>query len=246
MTCGASTLEEVVNMVKIVASNQQENARKIKEEIKDEIRDVKKMIASGFEETNTTRLEKVVKEMKDEMKNEVDLLSEDMKTLLVSGSVQVNNTRLEDVFNEIKDVKALLESGSGDINEMRLEDILKEIKDLKKVIASTSIEVEPSKQALVSALLCEYLVMVAYVIGQTIIFLPCDFYILLSFFFSSPNHSGHRLEIGCLPYFHTRCGPSANLECMSEMCCTWLAGNTGRKVAILAPSHNFVVLYLRN
>jgi len=32
-----------------------------------------------------------------------------------------------------------------------------------------------------------------YVIGQTIIFLPCDFY--LSFFFSSPNLSGHRLDV---------------------------------------------------
>jgi len=36
-------------------------------------------------------------------------------------------------------------------------------------------------------------------------------------------------QIGCLPYFRTWCGPSANLECRSEMCCTRLAGNTGRK-----------------
>ena len=35
-----------------------------------------------------------------------------------------------------------------------------------------------------------------------------------------------RSEIGCLPYFHTWCGLSANLECMSEMCCTRLAENT--------------------
>jgi len=44
-----------------------------------------------------------------------------------------------------------------------------------------------------------------------------------SFFclFSSPN--------GCRPYFHTWCGLSANLECMPEMCCTWIAENTGRK-----------------
>jgi len=35
MTCGASTLEEIVNMVKIVASNQQQKAM---QEIKDEIR----------------------------------------------------------------------------------------------------------------------------------------------------------------------------------------------------------------
>jgi len=32
-----------------------------------------------------------------------------------------------------------------------------------------------------------------YGIGQTIIFLPCDFF--LSFFYSSPNLSGHRLDV---------------------------------------------------
>jgi len=35
--------------------------------------------------------------------------------------------------------------------------------------------------------------------------------------------------MGCLSYFDTWCGLSANLECRSEMCCTRLAGNTGRK-----------------
>ena len=30
-----------------------------------------------------------------------------------------------------------------------------------------------------------------------------------------------RPQSGCLPYFYTRRGPSANLECRSEMCC-WL------------------------
>jgi len=34
-----------------------------------------------------------------------------------------------------------------------------------------------------------------YVIGQTIIFLPCDFYLLLSFFLSSPNLSCRRLDV---------------------------------------------------
>ena len=34
---------------------------------------------------------------------------------------------------------------------------------------------------------------------------------------------------GCLPYFYTWCGLSANLECRSEMWCTRLAGNTGHK-----------------
>ena len=61
------------------------------------------------------------------------------------------------------------------------------------------------------------------------------------FFFSSPNLSGRRLDV-----YHTWCGVSANLECRSEMYCTRLAGNTGRKNdAISAPSHNFVKLYLR-
>ena len=46
------------------------------------------------------------------------------------------------------------------------------------------------------------------------------------------NRAGHYIfvsETGCLPYFHTWCGLSANLECRSEMCCTRLAGNTGCK-----------------
>jgi len=34
-----------------------------------------------------------------------------------------------------------------------------------------------------------------YVIGQTIIFLPCDFFLLSSSFFSSPNLSGRRLDV---------------------------------------------------
>jgi len=33
----------------------------------------------------------------------------------------------------------------------------------------------------------------------------------------------------CLPYFYTWCGPIANLECRSEMCCARLAGNAGPK-----------------
>ena len=56
------------------------------------------------------------------------------------------------------------------------------------------------------------------------IFAPCGFF-LLSFFLAKSQ----RPQIGCLPYFYTWCGPSANLERRSEMCCMWLAGNTGRK-----------------
>ena len=93
MTCSSSTLEEVVNMVTVIASNQKENA----DEMKDEIRD--------------------------------------MKTLLVSGSEKTNETRLEDVVKEIRDMKKLLTSNPID-----------------------SVTTEPSKQVLVSALVCEYLV----------------------------------------------------------------------------------------
>jgi len=130
MTCSASTLEEVVDMVKIVASNQQQNAQEIKEEIEDEIKDV--------------------------------------KTLLVSGSVETNDARLEDALKQIKeeirDVKTLLTSESGATNETcRLEDDVKEIKDEIRLLAANQIKIEldagePSKQAIISALVCEYLV----------------------------------------------------------------------------------------
>ena len=61
-----------------------------------------------------------------------------------------------------------------------------------------------------------------YGIGQAIIFLSCGF-LYLSFFLAYSQPS----QVGRLPYFHTWCGPSADLECRSEMCCMRLAGNTG-------------------
>jgi len=51
-------------------------------------------------------------------------------------------------------------------------------------------------------------------------------FLLSSFFISSPNQTS---QIGYLPYFHTWCGRSANLQYRSEMCCTQLAGNAGPK-----------------
>jgi len=56
-------------------------------------------------------------------------------------------------------------------------------------------------------------------VGQAIIFSSCR---LCSIFFLSSF-------FGCLPYFHTWCGLSANLRCRSETCCTRLTENTGRK-----------------
>ena len=81
---------------------------------------------------------------------------------------------------------------------------------------------------------------------------PSYFAAVISFFFFLLFFLAyfHRFETGCLPYFHTWCCLSANLECMSEMCCTRLAESTARKNyaknAICAPSHNVVGLYLCN
>jgi len=71
----------------------------------------------------------------------------------------------------------------------------------------------------------------------------CGHYIFilwfLLFFLIWPQLS----EIGCLPYFHTWCGLSVNLECRSEMSCTWLAENTGRKSCLKSPSgHHCTIL----
>jgi len=52
-------------------------------------------------------------------------------------------------------------------------------------------------------------------------------YIFVMWFLSSffVTYS-QRSEIGCLPYFHTWCGLSTNLECMFDMCCASLTENT--------------------
>jgi len=60
-----------------------------------------------------------------------------------------------------------------------------------------------------------------HAIGQAIIFLPCGFFLYLSFFFFLAECQPS--QIGCLPYFHTCCGLCANLRCRSETCCTQLA-----------------------
>jgi len=78
----------------------------------------------------------------------------------------------------------------------------------------------------------QHLLWPPYGIGQTIIFLPCDFYFSSFFFFylfSSPNLSVVGEWISTVLYSHSWCGLSANLECMSEMCCTRLVQNKGRK-----------------
>ena len=83
--------------------------------------------------------------------------------------------------------------------------------------------------------------------------LACGFFLPSSsfFFFSSPNLSRRRLDV-CHTSTHgvalvrAACEPRA-VHFRSEMYCTRLAGNAGRKkIAVWAPSHTFLGLYLRN
>jgi len=72
--------------------------------------------------------------------------------------------------------------------------------------------------------------MAACVADVDIIFSSCAFFVLHSFLLalSQPSHS----QIGCLPYLHTWCGFTVNVQWRCEMCCTWLGENTGcKKVA---------------
>jgi len=70
-----------------------------------------------------------------------------------------------------------------------------------------------------------FLFMAACVAEADITFLSCGFFLsffLLLFFLAFSQ----RWQIRCLPYLHTWCDPSANLQCRSEMCCTRFAENT--------------------
>jgi len=51
-------------------------------------------------------------------------------------------------------------------------------------------------------------------------------------------------QFGCLPYYHTWCGLSANLECKSEMCCTWLAENMAHKNSPFVHYHAILSGYI--
>jgi len=62
-----------------------------------------------------------------------------------------------------------------------------------------------------------------YGIEQAIIFSCCGFYLFFPRLISAVG------DLGYLPYFHTWCGLSVNLECRSQTCCTRLTENTVRK-----------------
>jgi len=101
---GSSTVDKVFNMVKVVASNQQQHAKQIKEiknEIKSEanklsndVNGVKTLLASGAVQMNETRME--VKEMKDDMEEVVREIKDEI------------NNEMDALRDEVKDVKRLL------------------------------------------------------------------------------------------------------------------------------------------
>ena len=70
-------------------------------------------------------------------------------------------------------------------------------------------------------------------------------FLLLSFFFLSRLFSAVRDWMSTI-HFHTPCGLGANLECMCEMGCLWLAEIQDAKITqkfAVVLSHNFVGLY---
>ena len=75
----------------------------------------------------------------------------------------------------------------------------------------------------------ELLLWSPYVIGQTIIFSSCGFYLVSSFFPRLISAFRDWMSTILADYFGTWCGPSVNLECRSETCCSRLAGNAGPK-----------------
>ena len=166
----------------------------MKDEITDEIRDVKRTIASGCEENNVTRA------TEEQAREEI----RDMVRILVSESREANGTRLEEMVNmisviasnqqEMKDgMLEMKDEMRENVVEMRkMRDEMKnetdrvraEMEEVKRLVLSRPTEcecatvkpteyntnpavttstspplhgtVQPSKQQLVSALVCEY------------------------------------------------------------------------------------------
>ena len=258
---GSSTVDEVFNMVKVVAPNQKETAK----EVNNDIKNLKTQLSSGSVEMNEAdRLD----ELKEEMKGEISELKETIasglaetsdkilklsndvkgvKTMLTSGAVQTNETRMEALVKEMKDdMEEVVQESKDEISnemdvqrdevvktvkneskemeeEMKHESnlLMNEIKGVKTQAVETKLDnvgkqiknnidnkmtllgdkvrnvkrllpflrlkptftLDGSKQSLVFALVCEYLIMAANINGQAIIFLPCGFFFISIFLF---------------------------------------------------------------
>ena len=147
---GPDTLEEIVNAIKVMASVQQENAREMRD-MKEVLRDMKRLLGLESGETNQTRL--------DEIANMVTSLGQvieevkDLKKLAVNS----NETRLQ-IKNEFEHVRRLL-------NQTDRECVTSKPATEQTTTASPpdhGTTVQPSRQARVAALRCEYLTPVSY------------------------------------------------------------------------------------
>jgi len=164
---GSSTVDEVFNMVKVVAPNQKETAK----EVNNDIKNLKTQLSSGSVEMNEAdRLDELKEEMKGEISelketiasglaetsDKILKLSNDVKgvqTMLTSGAVQTNETRMEALVKEMKDdMEEVVQESKDEIsNEMDVhrDEVNNEIKDVKRLLAQTP------KQQRVSGLVCE-------------------------------------------------------------------------------------------
>jgi len=190
-------LEEVVNMIGVIASNQQENTNEIRDvkrllvsgnetrleavveemkgEIADEIRDVKRNIAPGCEEANETRLaeiEKAVKESKEEMKDEISGVKNETNRVLdvlenVVNAIKIIASNQQKTADEMREVKRLLASNQSACEcvnstcpspaaQQDTAPVVVNSTDCIPMPTTFSPPESSSKQALVSALVCEY------------------------------------------------------------------------------------------
>jgi len=180
-TTETTLVSEIRDVKRLLESGNETRLEAVVEEMKGEIageiRDVKRRIASGCEEANETRLaeiEKVVKESKEEIKE----IKEEMKDGISGAKNETNRVLdvLENVVNamktiasnqqetadELREVKRLLAS-----NESRACECVNStcpsqaaptvVSSTDCITMSTSPSESPSKQALVSALVCEYI-----------------------------------------------------------------------------------------
>ena len=169
----------------LLVSGHETSLEDVVKEMKDDITDVKRMIASGCEEANETKLaeiEKVVKESKEEIK--------EMKAEISGVKNETNRVLdvLENVVNAIKTIASNQQKTADELREMKRLNVLvlSQVKVLLEsnesracecvnsmcpspaapvVVSSTDCITMPttasppessSKQALVSALVCEY------------------------------------------------------------------------------------------
>jgi len=106
----------------------------------------KKQLGGGCVIGNETRLEDVVKEMKGEMKDQI----RDVKISIGSSCEDANyETTLAEAVKEIKDEIAGVKNETNRVLDV-LENVVNAIKNQQKNAEDVS------KQALVSALVCEY------------------------------------------------------------------------------------------